>query len=352
MKLLTSRTTLGIADIAVSPCGQKVCVVYNCGRPASLHCADTLCLLATVGGSGPTSAHGAAFSPDGRRVATADRDGCVRLWDVAESERLAGGKALEREFLLAGRCTHLSFLPDGRLLVNPGMRAGLLDTATGEVRWLARCESCCASADGRRVVTADTGGLWRVFSVSPEIREDGTWRVSGRRASECGPLLSPDGRFALAVRQTSVSAYDAGTGKRSYRLGVRCGRPGVAAFSPCGELFALGGFARLQVRRTASGALLRSYHGTSRLNRVEFTPSGHRLVAAWTGNLELWDTGRLKPPASPPLARGMAAAALAGDAVAAVALADWLEESGGRLAAVQAARLRAGDLGPAAYHAT
>src|SRR5207244_9643540 len=81
----------------------------------------------------------AAFSPDGRTLATADRSGRIRLWN-------AGTGRLVRELgRHAGGVRDVSFSPDGRLLVS-------------------------ASADGTaRVWRPATGGLVRTLSHSGPV---------------------------------------------------------------------------------------------------------------------------------------------------------------------------------------
>ena len=70
-----------------------------------------------------------AFSPDGRRAASGNRVGEVRLWDVASGAALGTFDAHD------GEVTALAFTPDGTRLVTGGAdrRATLLDATTGRV---------------------------------------------------------------------------------------------------------------------------------------------------------------------------------------------------------------------------
>ena len=71
-----------------------------------------------------------AFSPDGHILATADKDGTVRLWDVVTYQSL-------REPLLrhAGPVLALSWAPDGSRLASAGWDRGVVLSRTSPDDW-------------------------------------------------------------------------------------------------------------------------------------------------------------------------------------------------------------------------
>jgi hypothetical protein len=176
--------------------------------------------LGTVGMRHEGGVAGLAWSPDGKTLASAGRDGSVRLWQVpggAELRHLPGRGGADR--LSPGL---VAFSPDGRLLA----------TAGGEYvpRW------------------------------NP---------VTGKRASDpTGP-------------EEGVQLWDAATGKRVRRLGDPDVLSESIAFAPDGKTLAAGGCGRfVRLFAVDTGREVRRFEtGTEHALVVAFSPDGKALVA-------------------------------------------------------------------------
>lgn len=95
--------------VAFSPDG-RVLLTAGSGRPLITE-VYTGTTLATLEGPG-TYASGAAFSPDGGRIATAEADGSIRLWDATTGEE---------QMVLVGHSAEVvsvAFSPDGVMLAS------------------------------------------------------------------------------------------------------------------------------------------------------------------------------------------------------------------------------------------
>ena len=147
-----------------------------------------------------------AYSPDGKTVATAQRDGTVSRWDALTGEPV--GQALVH----SGEVLAMAFSPDGRLLATGTFDKSvrIWDVATGmligsPIPQPDIVNSVAFSQDGRRLLAA-TGV--RDYSVASSAR---VWEVaSGKPASPPlphpatvrGGVFTPDGRLAI------TGAYD------------------------------------------------------------------------------------------------------------------------------------------------
>ena len=111
-----------------------------------------------------------AFSPDGRRIATAQQDGTVCLWDASSGDRT---RVLSHH---PGAVLDVAFSPDGTLLASSGGDGDVAfwDATSGDLLDVLHpadnVSGLAWSPDGQTTVVAD-GDEAVVFDVSLESRD-------------------------------------------------------------------------------------------------------------------------------------------------------------------------------------
>lgn len=178
----------------------------------------------------------AALSPDGKRLAfTAAEAGTIEVRDVDTGEEVLAPFPAH-----AGPVMALAFSPDGMRLVTSSWdwTAAVWDAATGRrlLTFAGHRHAVVAaefSADGSRLVTASwdkTAKLWDA-ATGKELRT-----FEGHKDHVSSATLSPDGKWlASASSDNTVRIWDANTGEVVAVLRGHSGHVLSVAFSPDGK---------------------------------------------------------------------------------------------------------------------
>ncbi len=277
-------------------------------------------LLTFRGHDGPLT--GAAFSPDGRLLATADGGGKVVLWE-ADTGRQA--LALRGPF----GAGPLAFRADGQRLACAGTAllsnrrwaasVEVWDVKTGERtaafrRFDASLPAVAFAADGRCLaLVAPHAGPGA--QAPPAVWDAEAGREVAAVPAAAGPAaFSPDGRLLAAPAAGGVRVWVPATGKELVGLlGLAKRSVSGLAFSPDGARLALCSNAWLEFRAgvpvpnsrpevqffdTGTGQQVRTRPGPEG-GALAFSPDGKRLAAGGgDGAVRVWDAAGGADPAS------------------------------------------------------
>jgi WD40 repeat protein len=232
----------------------------------------------------------AAVSPDDRFLATADRKGTVKVWDLASARQVATLSGHKDEV------QRVVFSPDGGTLAtcSTDKTVRLWDVATWRERaclygHLGTVTSVAFSPDGTLLASTGRDCLIIVREL-PKGRALRWWLAHTKVIHDVA--FTADGRTLLSVGDDQfVRCWDVASGAE--RAKWRCGVDLLSlALSPDGKTLATGGYGdKVSVCIDPVGPTA-NLPVSWTVRALAFAPSGSQLVAAGdSGMLSVWDVG-------------------------------------------------------------
>jgi WD40 repeat protein/serine/threonine protein kinase len=338
------RITLAYQDLSADNLGRALKLLEECPedlREWEWHYLMRLCKVEPLVLRNMTEANGLAFSPDGKRLASAGGDGAIKIWNSRTGNVIQTIAKAHADSVVC-----VAFHTDGKHLASVGAdrRVKVWDLTTEEEVFNESCDVrrkygtaytvAFSPRDGQQLAAGSAGTVrvwdWKSHQIlhnlhahdfhSIPVAFSGDGRLvtgvlrdslklwdpktggllrtfAGHRHPISSLAFNTNGeRLASASYDRTVKVWDTTTGKLLHTLDLHTGNVECVAFSPDGRRLASGGEDKtVRIWDSTTGREVLGLRGhTGRCGCVAFSLDGRLASASTDGTIRIWDASPLR----------------------------------------------------------
>ena len=240
---------------------------------------------------------GVAWSPDGKRIASASGDHTAQVWDASDGGHILTYRGHASDVLT------IAWSPDGRYLATGGLDATVQvwNATSGAKVYSYHGHSDAVfdvvwSPDGKRLASTSFDGtvqMWDAFSGQHVLTYTAPTSLRGGAPAAANAVaFSPDGRYLAVGGAGAAVLLDASSAKVLGYYGPPGGESHAVAFSPDGKYLAVGrDDSTVQIWNVASMTNVYTYDGhNTDVFTLAWSPDGKRIASGdGDGSAQVWD---------------------------------------------------------------